>query len=111
MKTPSFGDNVRIRDVPVTRELGVAGFLGVVYGETRPSFSLVEVTGPLAEDFAINVYFKDRQASIWIATDLVEFLDHGEGAEIELEGSDKKYVRRADGGWDERPNPNPRRRS
>lgn len=99
----SFGDNVQIRETQVTRELGLAGLQGVIYGVTMPSFSKVAFVGDLDADHAVNVYFEDRGEGMWFAPDLVEFVDHGAGMEASIDGLDKKWVKRADGGWDERP--------
>ena len=34
-----FGDKVRVRTVPATEALGVAGRIGQIYGETTPSIT------------------------------------------------------------------------
>jgi hypothetical protein len=41
----------------------LAGLVGQVYGQTTPSITKVEVLGELREDYAVNVYFKDRGQS------------------------------------------------
>jgi len=101
----SFGDNVEIRDVELTRQLGLAGVRGVVHGETRPSYSGVEVIGASDEDYAINVFFETRKESFWFSPELVGLVDRGAGLELTLDGVDKKWVRRSDGGWDEQDTP------
>jgi hypothetical protein len=101
MTAASFGDNVRIRNRPVTEDAGVVGLCGVVYGMTTPSHTGVAIIGSLKEDYAINVYFAARGESLWFAPDLIEVINHGAGTEITLDGVDKKWIRRADGGWDE----------
>ena len=72
----TFGDKVRIRSSVETESRGVAGLSGQVYGQTTPSVTGVDVIGELASDYAINVYFEDRQESFWFAPSLVEFIDH-----------------------------------
>jgi hypothetical protein len=101
MTVPSFGDNVRIRDIQLTQDLGLAGLRGVVYGSTTPSVTGVTVIGGPDKDYAVNVHFAERNEDLWFAPDLVEVLDHGAGTEITIDGVDKKWVRRADGEWDE----------
>jgi len=105
MTKASFGDNVEIRDVELTRQLGLAGVRGVVYGETRPSFSGVKVIGTSDDDYALNVFFEARKESFWFAPQLVGLINHGAGLELTLGGVDKKWVRRSDGGWDEQETP------
>ena len=55
----SFGDNVRVRDVPATQAMDLAGLTGNVHGETTPSLTKVEVIGDLKEDYAINVFIEE----------------------------------------------------
>ncbi|MDX1499501.1 MAG: hypothetical protein R3176_06370 [Woeseiaceae bacterium] len=93
----SFGDTVRIVDAEITRELGIAGFVGTVYGETTPSSSGVEVFGELRTDTAVNVFFEDLDKAYWLAPDLVEFVDHGGGATFEIGG--EEWERTEDGQW------------
>jgi hypothetical protein len=102
MTEPSFADNVRIVETPITIELGLAGLVGVLYGHTTPSLMAVSVIGEPAEDFALNVYFAERNESFWFARELVELVDHAPGTEIGGVRSGKKWVRRSDGGWDEK---------
>jgi hypothetical protein len=98
-----FGDRVRIRHTSVTEAAGLAGLEGHVYGESMPSSSGVEVIGPAPDDFVINVFVEERNEGYWLAPEHVELLDHGPGQEIRLDGVPKRWVRRADGGWDELP--------
>jgi hypothetical protein len=98
----SFGDNVRIRSAPETESRGIAGLRGQIYGETTPSVTGIAAIGTLQSDYAINVYFKDRKESVWLAPELVEFLDHGAGTEINLERVSKKWTRAASGEWIEK---------
>jgi hypothetical protein len=100
----SFGDNVRVRDTEVTRASDVAGLVGTVYGWTVPSSSGVEeVIGEIPDDFAVNVHFEERDASLWFALGLLEFVDHGTGAVITIDGADKKWTRTTSGDWEESP--------
>lgn len=97
--TPGFGDNVRIRDTELTRTLGLAGRSGSVYGETTPSASGVEVVGEAHDDFALNVMIEGRGEQLWIAPDLVEFVDHAPGLEVAI--GDRRFVRAVSGDWEE----------
>lgn len=97
----SFGDNVKIRSTPKTKRLGLAGLHGQVYGETMPSVTNVEVIGELKEDYALNVFFKNRNKSFWFTLELLEFIDHAPGTEIKLKGVSKKWVRNTSGEWKE----------
>ena len=100
-KPISFGDNVRVKETPVTEQAGVAGLAGNVHGETRPSVTNVDVIGEAKEDFALNVFFENRNESLWFAPELLDLVDHAPGTEITIKGIDKKWVRREDGKWDE----------
>ena len=51
-------------------------------------------------DYAINVNFEDRGVSLWFTPDLLEFIDHGAGREITLDGVDKKWTRTEEGEWE-----------
>jgi hypothetical protein len=99
----SFGDNVRIRATDETVARGLAGRCGPVWGETTPSATGVAVIGTLRGDYAVNVHFDDLDAEFWFAPELLEFLDHGAGTEVTVEGVDGKMVRRSDGGWAHQP--------
>jgi len=95
----SFGDTVRVIATSVTRNAGYADLVGTVYGETTPSVTGVEVIGDVAADYAINVHFKGKDASVWFDPRLLQFVDHGAGQEITLQGVEKKWVRGEDGEW------------
>jgi len=99
--SPTLGDNVRIRESPDTQSKGVAGLTGQVYGQTTPSQTGVEVIGEGNSDYAINVFFKDRNESFWFAPALVEFIDHGAGTEVTIAGAAKKWIRTESGEWRE----------
>jgi hypothetical protein len=93
----SFGDNVRVVSTPLTVSMGLAGLTGMVYGETTPSVTRVEVIGGASRDFAINVQLDGRSTSFWFAPELLEFVDHAPGTEIVI--SNKRLVRSALGEW------------
>ena len=95
-------DRVRVRAASDTESRGLAGLLGDVHGETTPSKTGVEVVGQLASDYAIAVMFQGRPEAIWFAPELLEFVDHAPGTEIQIGKVAKKWVRREDGNWDER---------
>jgi len=95
----SFADNVRVRSTLLTEERGLAGLVGQVYGETKPSVTSIEVIGELQTDYAINVHFKDLDTGYWFASELLEFVDHAPGTEVTLRPERKKWVRAASGEW------------
>lgn len=95
----SFGDNVRVRSTSETEARGIAGLRGQIYGETTPSVTDIEVVGTLQSDYAVNVSFDNRKDSVWLAPELVEFIDHGAATEITLDGVPKKWVRAKGGEW------------
>jgi hypothetical protein len=97
----TFGDNVRVQDTPVTKAAGIAGRVGNVHGFTTPSVTGVEILGELKEDYAIHVFFEDLSRGYWLDPGLVEFIHHGPGAAIRLEGVPKQWTRSADGEWHE----------
>ena len=97
----SFGDNVRILPSPATDAAGITGLVGCIYGESVPSASGVVALSPLTDDYAINVFVEDLQSDFWLDPSLVEFIDHGVGAEITIHGSPVKLVRQSDGSWAE----------
>jgi hypothetical protein len=53
------GDRVRIVVTAETEELGLAGKIGDVRGQTRPSSSQVTVVGSVVDDYAIAVHFAE----------------------------------------------------
>lgn len=98
---PSLFDKVRIRSSVETESKAVAGLEGQVYGQTTPSQTGVEVIGEITSDYAINVYFKDRDESFWFAASLVEFIGHAPVTKVTLDGVPKKWIRTATGEWRE----------
>jgi hypothetical protein len=95
--TISFGDNVRIVSTPLTVDLGLAGLVGQVYGETRLSYTGVEVVGEPADDYALNVQLEGRPDTIWFAPHLLQFIDHAPGTEIVIGNS--RMIRSSSGEW------------
>ena len=95
----AFGDNVRIRSTHATVAIGLAGAAGQMYGVTTPSVTGVTVIGDVVDDCAFAVQCPGWSEAVWFASDLLEFVDHGVGTEIRLEGVDKKWARAADGSW------------
>jgi hypothetical protein len=93
-----FGDNVRVRYAPSTEAIGIAGHVGQIYGETTPSVTNPEVVGELLRDYAINVSFPELGRDIWLAEQLLEFVDHGAGTTMTI--GETTLVRRADGEWE-----------
>ena len=65
----------------------------------HPSASGVLVVGDASDDFALNVMLEQRQEQLWLAPDLVEFVDHAPGAEMTI--GDWRFVRTATGDWEE----------
>jgi hypothetical protein len=74
-KPVTFQDKVRVIVTPETEARGVAGLVGVVYGETTPSVTSVEVIGELASDYAVNVVFDGNSETFWFVPELLEFAD------------------------------------
>lgn len=98
----SFGDEVRIYSTELTERLGFAGLTGIVFGQTVPSTSGVEgIIGLSVEDYAVNVYFEDRDEGFWFREDLLELLDHNAGTQITFDGVDKVWTRTESGQWKE----------
>src|SRR5262245_7245620 len=99
-------DRVRVRTTSVTEAAGLAGCTGQIYGETVPSTSGVgpgEIMGELKDDYAVNVHFKELNKSVWFTRDLLEFVDHAPGTEVNIGG--RKRVRTETGEWIETPAP------
>ena len=90
-------DNVRIRATPATEAAGVAGRIGNVAGFTTPSPTSVNVIGEVKDDLAFRVIFENSQVQLWFAPELLEFVDHAPGLEIQI--GNTRLIRRADGGW------------
>lgn len=100
---PDFGDNVRIKETPETQALGIAGRLGNIYGFTTPSVTRVDLVGSKVEDLAYSVNIEELNKQFWLAPELIEFVDHGAGVEMRLDGVPTTWRREADGSWTELP--------
>lgn len=69
---------VKVRSTPETEQLGLAGLIRAVMGETIPSSSGVnEIIGGSDEDYAINAWFEERDEQFWFAPDLLEPVAEG----------------------------------
>jgi hypothetical protein len=95
----SFADRVRIRPGPETEPRKVAGRIGEIHGFTMPSESGVEVIGTSSHDVALGVYFDELKEALWFAPELLDFVDHGEGTTIRVQGSDVEWVKTERGDW------------
>ena len=98
----SFADRVKIRASEATTARGVAGRIGEIHGFTMPSASGVEVIGGTAQDVALGVYFDDLKEALWFAPNLLDFVDHGEGTTIRVQGSEVEWIKTERGDWIQR---------
>lgn len=99
----SFGDRVRIRFTEKTENLGIAGQMGIVNGQTTPSVTGVEVIGKPSQDLALAVTLEVQTKQLWFAEEVLEFVDHGAGTTVEVAG--RKLIRDEHGRWrDLKPN-------
>ncbi len=94
-----FGDRVKILQVAETEAAGLVGRIGIVHGITTVSISGVTVVGKLEGDTALNIFFEETGKDVWLAPQLVEFVDHDPGATFTLAGVSKQWTRAADGDW------------
>ena len=91
-------DNFEVSTSELDERLGYAGLVGNVYGLTMPSYSRVSaIVGTADDDYAVNVFFEERDEDVWFAPNLVEFVDHAPGTELEVAGV--KMVRDDEGAW------------
>lgn len=95
----SFADRVRIRPGPETESRRLVGRIGEIHGFTMPSESGVEVIGSSSHDVALGVYFDELKEALWFAPELLDFVDHGEGTKIRVQGSDVEWVKTERGDW------------
>jgi hypothetical protein len=65
---------VRIRQVPEMQTLGIAGLVGLCFGESVPSSSGVSVSGPCPGDYAICVWVDEHDEGYWVAPQFVELV-------------------------------------
>src|SRR5512143_2829905 len=101
----SFADRVRVREVPETSGKRLAGRIGEIHGFTMPATSGVEVIGATSHDVALGVYFDELKEALWFAPELLDFVDHGEGTAIRVQGSDVEWVKTERGDWTQRRRP------
>ncbi|MBN1469397.1 MAG: hypothetical protein JXM74_10410 [Fusobacteriaceae bacterium] len=94
----SFGDTVRIISTDLTKKFNINDKIGQVYGETIPSITNVKVIGNNNDDFAFNIQIDDCN-EYWISPDLLEFINHTSGTEINI-GS-YSATRTVSGEWKE----------
>lgn len=72
MKIPGFGDRVRVAGTAQTEAAGIAGKVGEVWSESKPSVSGVgPVIGDRGEDVAVSVLFEDTEDIRWLAPHLL----------------------------------------
>jgi len=95
----TFGNKVMIKNSPQTVEKGLAGKIGVIFGETTPSMINFEIIGTPKEDYAISVHFDDLGESFWFDAELLEQIDAGEGTVMTLDGIPKKWTKGKKGEW------------
>jgi hypothetical protein len=100
-RVPTMFDNVRIRETAATTSAGLAGLQGQVYGVTTPSHTGVTVIGESTEDCAYYVHFESSAEDVWLAPEVVEFVNHAPGTTVTV-GPGPEHVRQADGTWVER---------
>lgn len=98
-------DKVKILSSKETEEMGLAGQIGIVFGQTVPSSSGVEnVIGDKGDDYAVAVCVDDSSDPVWIAGHLVEFSDTNSGTQLTLQVSENetlKFEKNKDGSWTE----------
>jgi hypothetical protein len=72
MRGPTTTGYARVRVTPATETHGLAGRVGAVVGETRPSHSGVAVIGDTPDDFALAVLFEGGVGTHWFPPALLE---------------------------------------
>jgi len=70
-----FGGRVRVRKTPLTVAAGVADRVGIIFGQTTPSQTGVDVLGEATDDFAVNVSFEDPKKTLWFGEQLLELVE------------------------------------
>jgi hypothetical protein len=73
--------------------------LGEVRGETTPSVTGVEVIGSTESDRALHVHVDRLDHGAWFSVDMLEFIDHGPGTVISLDGVGTQWKRHQTGEW------------
>lgn len=90
----------RAWDLWVTTGLGLAGRIGTVYGHTTPSLAYTsDIVGASAKDVAVGLWLEgaDTDDVVWIAAELVEFVDHEGATQLTIGGH--RLKRAPDGTW------------
>ena len=80
----TFANKLKLKESPETLNLGLAGRIGVIYGETTPSIMGIEVIGDQKIDYALNVCFRTKEM-YWFSKDLLETIDNSVRSEITLD--------------------------
>jgi hypothetical protein len=92
-------DRVRVRSTALTDSLGLAGRVGLVYGQTTPSITGVQGIGDEGNDHGFCIRFEDGDQEVWLASDLVEFVDHAPGSTARI--GQRSHIRDEKGVWHE----------
>ena len=95
------GDKVRIRLIPETKVLNLAGKIGQVYGHTTPFVTCIKFIGETRQDLAFNVFFKDRNKAFWFAPELLEVVDIAPETKVQVGA--KKWIGSGSGKWKDSP--------
>jgi hypothetical protein len=95
----AFGDKVRIRTNSSTERLGIANRTVVVCGFTRRSQTGVKIIGDTLDDCAVTVTIEGETEPLWLAENLLEFVNHQPGMTVKI--GDRCFVRDARGEWEE----------
>jgi hypothetical protein len=77
-----FGGRVRVRSTPLTVAAGVADRVGMIFGQTTPSQTGVDVLGDSTDDFAVNVSFDDPKKVLWFGEGLLELVEAAPEMEV-----------------------------
>ena len=97
----TMGDRVRVLVTPETEAAGVASLEGFVDGQTIPGTSEEgPIVGSLLEDYAVSVFFPERDEQVWFAEQLLVYAGDAPGGEVWLDGRVRGWRRRDDGSWE-----------
>ncbi len=99
----TFGDLVRVRSTEETEAVGLADLVGIVFGQTIPSKSGVDVTLKPRLDYAIAVNFDELGKTLWLPHDVLEFISHRPGQQVGIQTSrgERIWRRQENGKWTE----------
>ena len=70
-----FAGRAKVLATPLTTSLGFADRIGVIYGQTTPSQSGVDVVGEITDDYAVNVYFEELDLAVWFGERVLELVE------------------------------------